>query len=564
MTLFRFFIAMGNAERTERDALIEFDVIADDGGLSDHGARAVIDEEASPDLCSRVDVDSGAGVGMFGDDARNHRHARAMEPMRDAICSHGFDGWIAEYDFFDVLGGRIALVCSAHIAVQHGAKGGQLSKESEDDLFAGIRGRCAPRSTHPAVVGQRALDLFDQEPIGGVKVPCDGLPEIVAVERTGAVKAYEDRGAQMIDRLDDAALVRKCCALERVDFERTGIACSDRVDGGFEFSVPLGLSSHLRHVRAKLPAGEGSGEPTMSRILELVGSTPLVELETGVARPSVKLYGKLEGNNPGGSVKDRPARSMILRAEERGELRPGMRIVEPTSGNTGIALAMIAAARGYPLELVMPSNATAERVRQMRALGATVTLTPAEGGMEGAIDAARAKIGEGGVLMLDQFANPDNWHAHYESTGPEIWRDTGGTITHFVSAMGTTGTIMGVSRYLKEQRASITIAGCQPTENSSIPGIRRWPAAYLPKIYEPERVDRIIDVDQRDAEETTRRLARSEGVFVGASSGGAVWAARKVCSELAAKEEDGVVVCILCDRGDRYLSSALFDAEGTR
>lgn len=300
------------------------------------------------------------------------------------------------------------------------------------------------------------------------------------------------------------------------------------------------------------------------KILDLVGSTPLVELDTGVAPPSVRLYGKLEGNNPGGSVKDRPARSMILRAEARGELRPGMRIIEPTSGNTGIALAMIAAARGYAIELVMPSNATAERVRQMRALGATVTLTPSENGMEGAIDHARAKAAEGGVLMLDQFANADNWGAHYDSTGPEIWRDTKGAITHFVSAMGTTGTIMGVSRYLKEQRASIAIVGCQPTENSSIPGIRRWPPEYLPKIYEPERVDRIIDVDQRDAEETTRQLARSAGVFVGASSGGAVWAARKLCAELATRGEDAVVVCILCDRGDRYLSSTLFGAEGAR
>lgn len=299
-------------------------------------------------------------------------------------------------------------------------------------------------------------------------------------------------------------------------------------------------------------------------ILDLVGSTPLIELDTGVARPTAKLYGKLEGNNPGGSVKDRPARSMILRAEERGELRPGMRIIEPTSGNTGIALAMIAAARGYPIELVMPSNATLERVRQMRALGATVTLTPSEHGMEGAIDHARAQVEKGGMLMLDQFANADNWRAHYESTGPEIWRDTNGAITHFVSAMGTTGTIMGVSRYLKEQRANIMIAGCQPTENSSIPGIRRWPTEYLPKIYEPERVDRVIDVAQHDAEETTRQLARSAGVFVGASSGGAVWAARKLCAELAAKGEDAVVVCILCDRGDRYLSSTLFGAEGAQ
>ena len=210
----------------------------------------------------------------------------------------------------------------------------------------------------------------------------------------------------------------------------------------------------------------------------------------------------------------------------------------------------------------MPESATAERVRQMRALGATVTLTPADGGMEGAIDHARAKVAEGGALMLDQFANPDNWRAHYETTGPEIWRDTAGAITHFVSAMGTTGTIMGVSRYLKEQRDAIVIAGCQPTECSSIPGIRRWPAAYLPKIFERERVDRIGDVDQRDAEDTTRALARQAGVFVGVSSGGAVWAARTICAELDAAGLDGLVVCILCDRGDRYLSSTLFDEPG--
>lgn len=296
------------------------------------------------------------------------------------------------------------------------------------------------------------------------------------------------------------------------------------------------------------------------RILDLVGNTPLVELPTGVARPSVKLFGKLEGNNPGGSVKDRAAKSMILGAEARGELRPGMRLIEPTSGNTGIALALIAAARGYPIELVMPENATAERVKTMRAFGATVTLTPAAGGMEGTIDYARAKVAEGGYVMLDQFANPDNWRAHVETTGPEIWRDTNGGVTHFVSAMGTTGTIMGVSRYLKGQREDVVVVGCQPTDGSSIPGIRRWPEAYLPKIYERPRVDRIVDVAQLDAETTTRALAKEAGVFVGASSGGAVWAAREVCKELDAAGQDGVVVCILCDRGDRYVSSPLFDA----
>ena len=296
-------------------------------------------------------------------------------------------------------------------------------------------------------------------------------------------------------------------------------------------------------------------------ILDRVGSTPLVTLATGVTREGIRLLGKLEGNNPGGSVKDRPARSMILRAEERGTLRPGMRLVEPTSGNTGIALAMIAAARGYAIELVMPASATAERVKQMRALGATVILTPSEAGMEGAIDHAREKVAQGGYLMLDQFANDDNWRAHYETTGPEIWRDTDGAITHFVSAMGTTGTIMGTSRYLKEQRGDVQIVGCQPTDGSSIPGIRRWPVEYLPKIYQPERVDRVMDVEQLDAERTARSLARREGVFVGVSSGGAVWAARRICAELEREGRDGVVVCILCDRGDRYLSSPLFEGE---
>jgi cysteine synthase B len=297
------------------------------------------------------------------------------------------------------------------------------------------------------------------------------------------------------------------------------------------------------------------------KLVEAVGNTPMIELETGVGRPGIRLLAKLEGNNPAGSVKDRPARSMILRAEERGALRPGMRLVEPTSGNTGIALAMIAAARGYAIELVMPESATAERVDVMRAFGAEVILTPAAGGMEGAIDHAHERLARGGYLMLDQFANPDNARAHYETTGPEIWNDTAKGITHFVSAMGTTGTIMGVSRFLKEQRSDISIVGCQPTEGSSIPGIRRWPKAYLPKIYEADRVDRLIDVAQLDAERTARSLARREGLFCGTSSGGAVWAAREICRELEAAGKDGTLVCIICDRGDRYLSSPLFKAE---
>jgi cysteine synthase B len=293
-------------------------------------------------------------------------------------------------------------------------------------------------------------------------------------------------------------------------------------------------------------------------LIDVVGNTPMVEIRTGVARPGIRLFAKLEGNNPAGSVKDRPARSMILRAEARGDLRPGMRLIEPTSGNTGIALAMIAATRGYAIELVMPESATAERAHVMRAFGADVILTSAKGGMEGAIDHAREKLLRGGYLMLDQFANPDNWRAHYETTGPEIWKDTAAEVTHFVSAMGTTGTIMGVSRFLKEKRADVAIVGCQPTEGSSIPGIRRWPKEYLPKIFEPKRVDRIVDVAQVDAETTARALAREEGLFAGASSGGAVWAARTICKELAAAEKDGMLVCIICDRGDRYVSSPLF------
>ena len=292
----------------------------------------------------------------------------------------------------------------------------------------------------------------------------------------------------------------------------------------------------------------------MKRVTDLIGNTPMVELSRLSERPGVRLYAKLEGHNPGGSVKDRPALSMIEGAEARGELKPGVRIIEPTSGNTGIALAMIACAKGYDLELVMPAGSTAERVHTMRAFGAKVTLTPDDVGMEGAIDYARAEVQKGNAIMLDQFANPDNWQAHYRTTGPEIWRDTAGEVTHFVSSMGTTGTIMGTSRFLKEKSPDVTIVGVQPTDGSRIPGIRRWPAAYLPKIFEPARVDRIIDVSQRDSEEMARRLAREEGVFGGVSSGGAVCAAL----EVAKTTERAVIVVIICDRGDRYLSSGLF------
>lgn len=289
-------------------------------------------------------------------------------------------------------------------------------------------------------------------------------------------------------------------------------------------------------------------------LVELVGNTPLVELKRVNPNPKVRLFGKVEGNNPGSSVKDRAAKFMIEGAEQRGELRSGVRIIEPTSGNTGIALAMIAAIKGYEIELVMPENSTAERVATMEAFGAKVTLTPAQASMEGAIDYARAQVAKGDVIMLDQFGNADNWRAHYETTGPEIWNQTNRGITHFVSAMGTTGTIMGVSRYLKEQNPAVRIVGVQPSEGAKIPGIRRWPKEYLPAIFEPSRVDAVMDVGQEEAEETARTLARREGVFSGVSAGGACAAACRLAQTL----ESGLIVFILCDQGDRYLSSDLF------
>lgn len=286
----------------------------------------------------------------------------------------------------------------------------------------------------------------------------------------------------------------------------------------------------------------------------LVGNTPLVELARLCPNPKVKLFGKLEGNNPGGSVKDRPALSMISKALERGTINQNTKLIEPTSGNTGIALAMIASVLGIEIELVMPENASRERVLNMRAFGAKVTLTPKERSMEGAIDYAREKLKEG-YVMLDQFSNPDNWSAHYENTGPEIWRDTEQKITHFVSSMGTTGTIMGVSRFLKEQSEDVSIVGVQPVDGSCIPGIRRWPKEYLPKIFDRERVDQIIDVSEAEAVEMTRRLAKEEGIFCGMSSGGAVCAAVKCAEQL----DEGLLVVIICDRGDRYLSTSLFE-----
>jgi cysteine synthase B len=289
----------------------------------------------------------------------------------------------------------------------------------------------------------------------------------------------------------------------------------------------------------------------MSKLLDLVGNTPLVELTRLHDNPKVKIFGKLEGDNPGGSVKDRAAKSMIQGALERGEIKAGTKLIEATSGNTGIALAMIARLYGIEIELAMPSNSTKERILTMEAFGARVTLTET---IEAARDYAVEKSKSGEYILLNQFENPDNYLAHYRTTGPEIYRDTQGKITHFVSSMGTTGTIMGTSMYLKEQNAAIQIVGCQPTEGSKIPGIRRWPIEYRPKIYEPSRVDRIMDVSEVDATEMTRKLAKVEGVFGGMSSGGGVSASIRLANEL----EEGLIVCIICDRGDRYLSSGLF------
>ena len=293
-----------------------------------------------------------------------------------------------------------------------------------------------------------------------------------------------------------------------------------------------------------------------STIESFVGNTPLVRLQRLGAGSRNQLLAKVEGNNPAGSVKDRPALSMVLGAEQRGRLRPGDTLIEATSGNTGIALAMVAATRGYRMLVVMPENMSEERRAVMRAFGAELVLTPAAGGMEQAIDTARALEAAGEGLVLDQFSNPDNPRAHYESTGPEIWRDTGGGVTHFVSTMGSTGTIMGTSRYLKERSPAVQVIGVQPAAGAQIPGIRRWPEAYLPAIYEPSRVDRVMDVGQREAEETTRLLAAREGIFAGVSSGGAVAAALR----LGAEVEGAVIVCVVCDRGDRYLSTGVFPA----
>lgn len=289
-------------------------------------------------------------------------------------------------------------------------------------------------------------------------------------------------------------------------------------------------------------------------ILDLVGNTPIVELNRINPNPNVKIYGKLEGNNPGGSVKDRAAYSMIKGAVERGEIESDMKLIEATSGNTGIALAMIARLYNLEIELVMPENSTRERVLTMEAFGAKVILTSAEEGIEGSRDYAEAQMKKGGYFMLDQFGNSDNYLAHYRTTGPEIWKDTNGEVTHFVSSMGTTGTIMGTSMYLKEQNSAIQIVGCQPTEGSKIPGIRRWSKEYLPMIFDAAKVDRIMDISETEARIMANRLAKEEAIFGGMSSGGAAAAAIRLAQEL----ESGVIVFIVCDRGDRYLSSDLF------
>jgi cysteine synthase B len=291
---------------------------------------------------------------------------------------------------------------------------------------------------------------------------------------------------------------------------------------------------------------------------DFIGNTPLVRLQRLPGTENFKnknlFLAKLEGNNPAGSVKDRPAISMIRHAEARRRIKPGDTLIEPTSGNTGIALAMAAAIRGYRLVLIMPEHLSTERRQTMRAYGAEIVLTSQKGGMEAARDLAERMVRERKGTMLDQFANPDNPLVHYEATGPEIWRDTDGRITHFVSSMGTTGTIMGCSRFFKEKNASIQIIGCQPQEGSQIPGIRKWPEAYLPKIYERKRVDRLESVSQAEAEEMTRRLAREEGIFAGISSGGAMHVALRISKEL----KNAVIVTIVCDRGDRYLTTGVF------
>ncbi len=298
---------------------------------------------------------------------------------------------------------------------------------------------------------------------------------------------------------------------------------------------------------------------TYNRLEDLVGNTPLAQIQRLWSGDYVTVLGKLEGNNPAGSVKDRPALNMIAKAEARGEIKPGDTLIEATSGNTGIALAMAAAMKGYRMVLLMPDNMSEERRASMRAFGAEIiSVSQAAGGMELARDTALKMQADGEGRVLDQFSNEDNWNAHYESTGPEIWRDTAGEVTHFISSMGTTGTIMGVSKYLKEQNPEVQIIGVQPEGESQIPGIRRWPVEYLPKIFDAKRVDRTIDVNQTDAEKMMRRLATEEGIFAGVSSGGAMHVALGVAAELEAAKQTATIVSIVCDRGDRYLSTGVY------
>lgn len=319
---------------------------------------------------------------------------------------------------------------------------------------------------------------------------------------------------------------------------------------------PAVLESCIRYHLPQLQLSILVSAMEFKTLEDYVGQTPLVRLKRITAGRNNVILAKLEGNNPAGSVKDRPALSMILHAEERGDISPGHTLIEATSGNTGIALAMAAAIRGYGMILVMPENQSIERRQTMRAFGAELVLTPKEGGMELARDVAERMRDEGKGVILDQFANQDNPRAHIEGTGPEIWEQTGGTVTHFISSMGTTGTIMGVSSYLKSRNPDIRIIGCQPTEGAQIPGIRKWPEAYLPSIYDKSRVDQLEYVGQADAEEMTRRLAREEGIFAGISSGGAM----HVALRLAEQVENAVIVSIVCDRGDRYLSTGVFPA----
>ncbi len=293
----------------------------------------------------------------------------------------------------------------------------------------------------------------------------------------------------------------------------------------------------------------------MNSLLHFIGNTPLIKANNLVSNKNITLLLKMEGNNPGGSVKDRAAYNMIKSALDRGDIKKGDKLIEATSGNTGIALAMIANIFNIDIELVMSENATKERVQTMKAYGAKVTLTSSDTGILGSRDYADQKVAEGGYIMLNQFENDDNWKAHYKTTGPEIWRDTKGAITHFISAMGTTGTIMGTSTFLKEQNSNIQIVGAQPTDNSKIPGIRKWPKEYLPKIFDAKKVDQIIEVSEQEARDMTKRLAKEEGVFAGMSSGGAVAVALKLAETL----DNGVLVAVICDRGDRYLSSDLFE-----